>query len=174
MVLRAFVPIAILGCLAVVGGCATDGRPLPSDARARNTGAFPTFGPTPVAAARQLPQSDVNSAVGRLERAERQALNQPVPMADSIDDLDAAGASAASAPPPMMVEERIARLGEAGRRARAGTATSADERARLARIGRTHADETLRRIRESGGRGAATDAEECADGTRADGSPCPE
>ena len=173
MVLRAFLPIVT--CVVALAGCATDELPLPNDPRARNTGTFPTFAAVPAAAAPQLPQAQVNSTVMRLEDAEAAALGRPVLTADAVDDLDATGAFVAAEPRPMMVEERIARLDEAGRRARQGVATSADERARLARLGRTHGEETLRRIEASGdGEGAGEGEPRCVDGTLPDGSPCPE
>ena len=54
--------------LTVVAGCATDTRPIPVDARAVNTGTFPSFAPRPVAASRQLVDTEADARIGRLER----------------------------------------------------------------------------------------------------------
>ena len=116
---------ALAGALAL-GACATDDLSLPDDPRARNTGAFPTFAATPAVATRQLPQSEVDRTVRRLEGAEADALAEPR---------------------PVMVRERIDRLDAAGRRAASSPAPS-DDTARLRRIGETHEAETIRRIEE--------------------------
>lgn len=120
----------LLSALAValaLAGCAQQPLDVPSDPRARNTGAFPTFAATPAAATRQLPQAQVNSTVRRLEGAEADALAEPR---------------------PMMVEERIARLDAAGRRARNAAPIPTDDTARLRRLGRNHVDETIARIED--------------------------
>ena len=148
------VPVPPLLCLLLaalsLGACATNDPFLPSDPRARNTGAFPTFAATPAAAARQLPQAQVNRTVMGLEDAEAAALARPRPtmVAERAADLGRSGREAQGQPRPMMVEERIARLDAAGRRARGQAPTPADERARLARLGRTHAEDTIARIEE--------------------------
>ena len=122
--MRHAVPILVALTLGLAA-CATDDATLPSDARAVNTGVFPTFTVVPAAANRQLPQGEVDRTVRRLEGAEAAALAEPQ---------------------PMMVEERIAQLDAAGRRARAGAPVPADQRARLAQLGRTHSADTIARI----------------------------
>lgn len=146
MIARACVLAALLAPLAA---CAQQPLDIPSDPRARNTGRFPTFAATPAAAAKQLPQGQVNRTVRRLEGAEARALSQPEPMmvAERAAEIADAG-QRADAEAPMMVEERIARLDAAGRRARNAAPPPTNETERLRRLGRNHVAETIRRIEE--------------------------
>ena len=113
--------------IAALAGCAVVDPSHPTDARAVNTGAFPTFAAVPAAANAQLPDAEAERAVMSLE-----------------DEA----AMVAAVPRPMGVEARIAQAERAGAAAQANAPIPLDERLRLRRLGETHAERTLRRIKD--------------------------
>ena len=117
--------------IALIGltGCAATDLPPPSDPRAVNTGAFPTFAAVPAAANVQLPAAEADRAIMALE-----------------DEAVAVNAE----PRPMGVEARIAQAEVAGARAQANAPRPMSFLERLRRLGETHDEETLRRIENSG------------------------
>ena len=142
-----------VGFTLLLSACATELDALPNDARAANTGRFPTFREEPRAANVQLTDREVALEIAGLRAAARRAAEEAgMPMTDlfrlaMIGDRAAMEALGMS---DFARLDEIVRLAEAGNEAATRALGGPDEVAELRRLRDTAEARTLERIRGGG------------------------